>query len=144
MPSDFPTLQLATGGKLFADEIHIGYTYALLLDGVPSDEVNQHILNGLPERMRRIFYKAPVYVLPPEIELRTEPHPLRGSHEVPTMPPVELAVRFISYEPLTAEGHAAQLVVVWHQHTMTPLIADSARLRLEHLNWKDTAKDFCY
>jgi hypothetical protein len=145
MDSDFPTLSLESGRKVYADEIHISATYAGLLEGVPDDKLNWRILDRLPEQMGLIFRSAAVYVLPPEIERRTEPHPIMGgSRQVAIMPPVQLAMRFISSEPFTPDGHASQLVVVWHQHTVTPLIADSSRLRLERLNWKDNAMEFCY
>ena len=82
MPSDFPTLSLECGREVFADEIHIGGTYAGLLEGVPHDELNQSFLASLPEQMQSTFGGAPVYVLPPEIERRAEPHPMGGSRQI--------------------------------------------------------------
>jgi hypothetical protein len=144
MPSDFPTLKLKWELEVFADEIHIGRTYAGLLEGVPHDKLNKDILASLPEQMQSIFGAAPVYVLPPEIERRSEPHPMGGSRQIALMPSVQLAARFISYDSLTPDGDASQVIIVWHQHTLTPLIADSVRIQLERLNWADIAQDFNY
>jgi hypothetical protein len=142
MPADFPALKLTDGRAVFAEEIHIGQTYAGLLVGTPNDEINRGILNGLPQAMQRIFRNAPVYILPPEVERRTEPYPMGCSREVAIMPPIELAMRFVSYAPIIPGGDASQLVVVWHQHEAIPLLSDAMRVRLERLNWNDNAQDF--
>jgi len=144
MPSEFAELQLKNGRKIYADEVHMDRTYAGMLEGTPDDETNQFFLDALPRTMQRIFSNAPVYILPPEIERQTRPHPLRGSIEVASMPPIEIAMRFVSHASLTSEGHASQLVIVWHQHTANPMMTDNIRARLENLDWNAHAKDFQY
>lgn len=144
MPLEFAELQLKNGRKIYANEVHMDRTYAGLLEGSPDDESNEFFLEALPRKMQRIFTDTPVYILPPEIERQTRPHPLHGSIEVASMPPIEIAMRFVSHVSLTSEGHASQLVIVWHQHTAIPMLPDAIRAHLENLEWSAHAKDFQY
>jgi len=140
----FPEIPFPDGRRAFAAEVHIDRTYAGLLEGTPTEKLNQEILSEVPRTMHRIFGDCPVFVLPPVVQRSTRQHPVLGVVEDATMPAVQVAMRFVSYEPISPGRHASQLVIVWHQDTWSPEIPDFIREQLTRIDWNAVAQDFCW
>jgi hypothetical protein len=72
--------------------------------------------------MKELFSNAPVFVIPPLRWRQNGEWPKGSGNKIELLPLVVLAGLFTS-EPL-AGGFKSRLVVVWHQHTALPFIAD--------------------
>jgi hypothetical protein len=136
-PEPFLTVQLASGHRIVAEEIHIGRTYGGLLEGWPHDALNERIIAKLAEKNQGHFGKLPVFRLPSNI--------LRGTDEesiaFALMPPVEMSALFTCAWARDSDSCSSALIIVWHQHSAQPLMCDAVRARIEQIYWTTLAGD---
>jgi hypothetical protein len=145
MSYGFPCITLSDGRGVTASQIYIDETYGAMLMGIPSDPVNESILEMVPFEMQRRFGTTRIVIVPPQIR-RGRPielGPPRGVIEEAFIPPVRIAARFYSDAFAVGETYS-QLVVVWYQDSLGPLVGDHARECMEALNWNELAEDFSF
>jgi len=140
MSDGFPKLMLANGRKIGAEAILAYRTYENLLVGIPNERLNAEHLASLPQKMKELFSNAPVFVIPPLRWRQNGEWPKGSGNKIELLPLVVLAGLFTS-EPL-ANGFKSRLVVVWHQHTALPFIADFLLPHFESLDWEAIAEDW--
>lgn len=121
-------------------------TYAGLLEGLPTTEINQGLLADLPAKHRD--YGRPAHVIKPVEELipysdqSGEPYPFGTPAR---LPPILCAAQFESFQPARdMEAHASGLTVVWFQrHFAFPIDEDVVKA-IQAIDWAECAGDFFY
>jgi len=145
MSHGFPHVLLSDGRSITATQVCIDKTYGNILMGIPSDLMNESILRDVTHTMQRTFGTTRVFVVPPQIR-RGDSIDLgvgRGVIQKAFIPPVRIAARFTS-DPFGRGQSYSQLVVVWYQDSLDPLVGDHARECMEGLNWDELAEDFSF
>lgn len=128
--------------RIVADCIYFTRTYRGLIKGLPSERVNEEILEGLPCWLHRVFGEHPIFVLPPKIQAYDWSHPaapavMKRIHE---MPPV-CAAALLECEAPILKGPGSSLVVAWFQDTPSLPVGPSILAELEQLDWELFARD---
>ena len=127
-------LVLGGGRKIFMESCYFGKTYAGLLDGNPSEQVNSEIVESSAEIAKRIWPDEPVVVLG------------AGSCKMDAAsrrPSVLCAAHFVSYEYAKDDAaDGSSLVVVWFQHQSLAICPAEVDSIFDELDWAKFARDF--
>ncbi|GIG63995.1 hypothetical protein [Phytomonospora endophytica] len=131
---------LKSGHAIQLTNLHFSCTYGGLLEGVPTEDVNTSIIEGLTASAGRDFPNRPVHVVPPAREYPDE-QPSRSRGRVEFMPRVACVGTFEA----DAVGPDADpvwdrswLTVVWFQEEAS---LDGIKDALADLAWGELARD---
>ncbi|MFE9817788.1 hypothetical protein [Streptomyces sp. NBC_00236] len=141
MPLSHLTLSSRRGIAL--TELRLRSTYAGLLAGVPTKQVNDRRIAHLLRTAQEAYPGRPVHLIPPEVTARGRTN--HRGEPVEDLPPVACIGAFDSDEidPAHNSGwYFSALVVVWFQATADPPTDDNAPPGLRSLPWDELARDF--
>jgi len=113
------------------------HTYRTLIEGIPSERLNERIVNDVEELCKRVFFLERCIIIPPTLS----PREFRGK-SWRALPPVLIAVLFRCL-PIRYPGHVySELAVAWFQSSIEPLISEQILPLIQKLDWARHAKDF--
>ncbi|MFI6862926.1 hypothetical protein ACIBKZ_24045 [Streptomyces sp. NPDC050421] len=135
-------LTLSSRRSIDLAELRLRSTYGGLLEGAPTQRVNERITAHLVRTAETAYPGRPVHLIPPETTARGwADH--RGE-PIEDLPAVACIGAFNSTEidPAHNSGwYFSALVVVWFQPTPDPPTNDNAPAALRGLPWEDLARD---
>jgi hypothetical protein len=118
------------------------YTYKGLLEGVPTDTMNQRMIKNLESKAIRYCGNMPVYVIEPK--QTPHPHARPNPFETPMSLPAYTCIAQLSdYKPARDEEMfgGSQLIVVWFQDTLALPIDDDILEKMKQIKWTELAED---
>ncbi|MFD8691692.1 hypothetical protein [Streptomyces sp. NPDC059651] len=124
-------------------ELRLRSTYAGLIAGAPTKQVNERIIAHLLGTAEKAYPGWPVHLIPPEVTARGGT--TRRDEPIEDLPAVACIGAFDSSEidPAHDSGwYFSALVVVWFQATADPPTNDNAPAALRSLPWEELARDF--
>ena len=129
------SFDLNNGRNVYVDALYYDRTYSGLLEGKPTKQVNDAILEDLEHRVGRIWSDRRHHIIPPVID-DTDP-------EHPQLPPVIISVMLTSFKPVKNEADSSLLVVSFFCDEITDkplpkIIYENIRT----ISWDDLAEDF--
>jgi hypothetical protein len=128
------SLVLADGRRIFLNELHQSHTYSSILEGRPTSEVNNRLIQAAITEATESF-NAPVKLIPPERVAGT-----RGSERIPAITSLGL---FTSTEPVrNSRGTGSMLGLVWFQTEFGLPTSGSFFSAIESIEWEREAEDF--
>ena len=136
------SIQLSSGRPIWTLSIHFEITYAGLLEGYPSRDTNERLLEHLPRRIREIYGDWPTHVLEPA---RTpgnvrDPLPYRPPEFLPS---VWVAGQFDS-GPIDRNSDASGAILIWFQDKASLLPGEDVARELQEVDWESFARGFDY
>ncbi|MFJ4848643.1 MULTISPECIES: hypothetical protein [unclassified Streptomyces] len=136
-------LILSSGRSIDLSELRISATYDGLLEGQPSQHVNDFIVSSRLRVAKEACPGRPVHLITPE---RTYPDtPVHLRHPLERLPAVVCIGAFDSSEidPAHDNGwYSSALTVVWFQDTTEIPSGKNAHPQLLRLPWDELAEDF--
>ncbi len=138
-------LRLQSGRTIYLRSLRQQVTYGGLLEGFPTRQMNQDIIEGILSSERRRDAGDP-YLIPPvqrPLEYpRARPYPFG---EPVALPPVSCVARFTSLEPARDKAmDGSELVVVWFQGEFALPVDRQVVQQLLAIDWNQHAFDFDY
>ena len=130
--------RFASGRAARASALLVESTYAGLLEGLPSREMNDRLLSVLVGRVQSIFGDWPVHVIEPP---RRTGEDRRGRGPVERLPDCWVAADFTA-SPIDSAMDGSRLILVWFQETAFPMPADAILAQLRGVDWEGLARDF--
>jgi uncharacterized protein (TIGR02996 family) len=127
-------IKLRAGGTIGCQSLQQGSTYAGLLEGLPTRQMNQGTIERLVRTEReRGWWVGEPYVVPPVVR----PIEYRGGGQYPfgepeALPGVTCVARFVTHAP---NACTAELTVIWFQDQFAFPIAPYVREHLEGIDW---------
>ena len=137
MPEPLIDLQISSGRRIVAVQLHVGFTYGtytkIFSEGERISEINLELLWS--EYPAKVLWE------------RDFPSVLLGRHHYQVTPraslPVYKVTALFESQPLDEKaGRHSSLVVSWFQDTAKPLLNRENRKLLTELDWEGLAKDF--
>jgi len=137
MPKPMVQVQLKTGRRISAVQLHVGFTYGTYTK----------VFQG-PGRMREInlellWNEYPGKVLWgrdfPSVLLRRDHY---NQEERQILPVYKMTALFESSPLREDKGKHSAMVINWLQDEMTPVLSPSNRKALREVDWKRMAKDY--
>ncbi len=129
-------ISLDCGWEVSLDSLDYCRTYACLLEGRPTAELNAHIIETALGERRESWGRRKTHLIPPVVDGRDPKHP--------RLPPALLRAWLNCYRPINPEFHGSELVVVWFaEECHTEPIADVVFRAVRGLPWEELAAD-CY
>lgn len=137
------SVELSCGRPIRASSLHISETYSGLLEGLPSAQMNEFIIDTIRSRVQKIFSGDwPVELIDP-IRRTEQRKNDRRSRPVEYLPRFWMASRFESL-PIGSANHGSAAIVIWFQDDPMPCPGESALAELRRLDWTAIARDFEY
>jgi hypothetical protein len=139
-------LKLLTGRDVQLQSLEQRKVYGAMLEGLPTREKNQHLLESLREQARRLLPQVEPYLVPP----RETPIPWRRAEKYPfgdpaRLPSVACIAHFRSSSPArTPQLDYSELVVVWLQEEFAFPIDPLVLEHLLALDWERLAGEWEY
>jgi hypothetical protein len=131
----------ADGVDADAQAVHIRRTYGGLVAGLPTGEINQYIIEGIPQSVRRVFGSWPVLILPADERIIRQPPRTCSAPLIESrLPQIEIWCFFVS-SPKNRNFMWSSLSLVWHQNEPYPFIAPNVLQKLKAIHWYRVAKD---
>lgn len=136
-------LRLATGRTISLDSLRQFKVYGGLLEGMPTREMNQRIIDRLiAEEQARPFASTPPLLLTPEqrpIEYQDDrPYPFG---EPAQLPAIACVGRFSSSPARDMARDGSVLVVIWFQDNFAPPIGPDVWPQFREMDWNQYAVD---
>jgi hypothetical protein len=131
------TINLAEGRRIYADMFLARLTYLGLMEGIPNDRINAHMISDIERSCKRTLHCERCGILPPTVT--TFQHKDKIGRKLPAC---AIAGRFIAAG--TVRDHSkdySQLAILWFQETVDPLISPEALAAIEKLDWVEHAED---
>lgn len=111
------------------------HTYAELIEGIPTDKLNQRILDKLPSKALGFTYTDKSYLIEPiqkEIEYEGN-YPFGKPME---LPPIVCIMGLKSYNGSTKEnGDYSELTLVWFQEEFCFPIDSKIKQKISEIDW---------
>lgn len=131
--------------SIYLDTLHQTRTYAGLLEGVPTQEMNQRLLQDAIRTATVMFKPAPPFLIP---AVQT-PIDMGSGRKYPfgtpmALPPIRCIATFNSYFP-TREGEGADastMTLIWYQQEFAMPIDPKVREAIRAIDWLKEATDF--
>ena len=139
-------VQLRTGREITVSEFRQLSTYEGQLEGLPTKEKNERLLQRLSNDETLASYGVPLAVLPPTESLIELPPDYEYPFGTPAaLPSVMVVARFTSMSPTNkGEGDASGLTVAWFQEGFSWPPPAEVLSQLEALDWEHLAGNFEY
>ena len=132
------TIELADGHSIHAQRIAAQLTYRRLIEGIPTDSLNEEIVNDVEELCKRVFFLERCIIIPPTLS----PREFRGK-SWRELPRVLIAGSFRCFKPVRHAGHVySALAVAWFQSSLEPLVSEQVLPLIQKLDWARHAEDF--
>src|SRR5262245_41938012 len=96
---------LNCGRSVAVQALYYQRTYLSLLEGRPTREVNDRILDEVRAEMAPLWGRRRVYVIPPAVNESDPAHPV--------LPQVRFTAWLCCYQPIAEPNAGSELVVVW-------------------------------
>lgn len=131
-------IKLRSGGTIGCQSLQQHSTYAGLLEGLPTRQMNQRTIESLLKTEReRGWWVGEPYLVPPVVRLIEYP----GGGQYPfgdpeALPGVACVARFVAHAP---NACTAELTVIWFQDVFAFPIAPHVREHLEGIDWTSKA-----
>ena len=127
---------LDSGRRVSVEGFYWHRTYAGLLEGYPTEEMNTRLQTSAVERTKQLWGERATFLMPPSIS--TE----KG---YPSLPPVECWVWLSHHAPITEAGDGSELVVVWYREDCdSDSVVSIVSKAVRGLDWNSLASDFKY
>jgi uncharacterized protein (TIGR02996 family) len=139
-------IRLRSGRDVYLRELQQSGVYDGLLEGLPTTEMNQRIINRLVAAEReRLFGHDPYLIRPGETPIdyaRDEPYPFG---QPASLPSVACVGRFSSFQPARDPSRDySVLVVIWFQEEFALPIDPEVWEKLLAIDWQQHARDCDY
>jgi hypothetical protein len=126
-------IKLTSGETVSLDSLHFGHTYAGLLEGLPTPDMNAEILANAPSRMVTLWGPRTTHVIPPTT---------RHERGRVIFPDLIFFAWLTSNTPINPEFMASELVVVWFAPEqpdvpLSTIVTEAVR----DIPWASLAKD---
>lgn len=138
-------LTLNSGRDIELVGLHVERTYEGWIDGVPDNNWNNRILEGLSTRAKRMFDSGiPLYVVEPD---RKIPNDLPNIGMAPEFLPEHWFVGKFCSEPIDSRGQGERpanrswLVVSWYQSEAETVPSTATTEALSSVPWESVAID---
>ena len=137
MPGPLIDVQLDSGRRIMAVQLHVGFTYGtytkVFCDGERISEINLELLWS--EYPARVLWQRDF----PSVLLRRYEFSSNGNVSLP----VYKVTALFESEPLKKKaGRHSALAVSWFQDHTKPLLSRENRKALKELDWDELAKDY--
>jgi hypothetical protein len=128
--------QLRSGRTIGLCEFRQCLTYEGLLEGLPTEEMNQRTINALMSSPKTRSYDVPPYLIPP-VE---KPVPFHHGDKYPfgtpsALPSINCIARFKSEPTRKGNGDFSGLTVIWFQDDFAFPIDPAVIEQLESIDW---------
>ncbi len=124
--------------------LHQWRTYGGLLEGLPTDRMNEEILKRVVEEARKHTYTHAVYIITPE----QTPIPYEKKYPFGTpmqMPGITCVANFTSNQPArNQEMDGSTLTIVWYQDSYAFPVSQPILDQFREIPWSKFAEDFDY
>jgi hypothetical protein len=98
-------VKLSSGQIVHVDAFHLARTYAGLLVGKPTADLNERVLRQEAAAVQRRWGQRPMYLVPPAVDQSEPDHP--------RLPDFMLSASLYSHTPAEPGNHGSELVVIW-------------------------------
>ncbi len=139
-------IRLDSGRSVMLDSLRQFRVYGGLIEGVPTREMNQRIIDRLlAEEQARPFADPPLLLVPEQRPIeyhRERPYPFG---EPAALPPIGCVGQFSSNSPardMTCD--CSGLTVIWFQNEFAPPIGHDVWSQFRAMNWEEHAIDGNY
>jgi uncharacterized protein (TIGR02996 family) len=136
-------VQLATGRTIRLLSLRQWAVYAGLLEGLPTRDLNQRLIDGtLAEERNRPHAAEPYLIRPAERPLKyhsDRPYPFG---EPVALPGVGCVGEFESLQPAKGTGDCSALTVVWYQDEFGPPSEPALLDQFRAIDWNRHASDY--
>lgn len=127
--------------ELHVQSLHAWRTYAGLLEGLPTAELNDHIIGSAVERAKTLA-GAPAVTIPPEI-VETPSPVRRPGPTYPRLPAFTCVAEIWCWETREADALGSALTVVWFANDVRGgELERTLALAVRDLDWWRHAVDF--
>lgn len=133
----YPAVELSSGRKIYLQNIKFSHTYAGLLCGSPSEQINNDILLDINEE-----FSEGLFVIEPIITTMSEndffgrlTSDQNDKKQIAVMPPVTVHVLFECYD----DEDLTYLNVVWFQNDFLSSIPNDT---IQYIDWNKYACEF--
>jgi hypothetical protein len=143
--SDASIIELQSGRRISLDSLTQSRTYAGLLEGLPTVEMSQRIIDRLiaTERERGWWVGEPYLIPPVFTPLEFWREKLYPFGEPAAIPQITCVGRFRSFPPARdPEAHYSELTVIWFQDQFAFPLHPGILEHLRLLDWDRLARDF--
>ena len=133
------TVNLLDGRSMYAEIFVAQRTYLSLIEGVPSNSLNERIIQeDIPKLCTDVLHIENYVIIPPVYSNRSF-----NRRTWRALPPVVIAALFRCFAPVRDPEQAySALGVAWLQESVDPPISLAALCGLKKLNWNKFACDF--
>jgi hypothetical protein len=145
------SISLRCGRRITLKSLTQEMTYGGLLEGTPTSELNDRILQSTMDRVRKdaaALRQAPFLVPPARRDFLREPGDMaslqRGGWTPEWMPAIICISRFESLPAKDQDMHASALAIIWLQDDYAMPISDAALESMKSIEWASYAFDFEY
>ena len=116
------------------DVFHLDHTYAGLILGKPSPEMNAKILKKAVPDIEKIWGEnRAIHMIPPTI---------RHDKETEILPPI-INYAWLDSKPLNPEFDGSSLIVIWFSQNQLELpLGDIVTNAIQDIDWKTLARDY--
>ena len=152
------TITLANGRNIYLEELHQYFTYAGLMEGLPSKEWNKEFIDEAFTKAERVmgYAKDCIYLVEPlerkeirriEVSTTGDLFPESEIKEVEywELPAITCIGRFISYGPREeTDEQFSTLIVIWHQDAFALPSEDNISEQIRTIDWHKHAIGGCF
>ena len=134
---------LLSGREIRLDVFRQSFVYAGLLEGLPTREINQRLIERLRTQERECRGELPYLIDPPERLIQYEgDQPYRFGTPA-AIPGVECIGQFTSFQPARgANRDGSHLTIIWFQDEWAFPIDPGMREQIRAIDWEQHAHDF--
>jgi hypothetical protein len=140
-------VRLHDGRAIRLDVLYQWRTYAGLLEGLPTEELNRRLVTEALDRVRERLGTAAAYLIPPVEQLIEGPKSYLGGRfgRLAQLPAIVCAATFDSFQPAQdAQADGSSLTVVWFQDDFALPIDKAVLDQLQAIDWVSHAHDGYY
>lgn len=115
-------------------------TYSGMLEGIPSEEMNKRIIDGVIEVAKELTHWDQVYLIDPKIVIR-ENHESHSLEEFVKLPRIACVAKLLGPE-IDKQCMFSSLTLVWFQDEYAMPVDKDIAKQVEELDWFGLAIDF--
>jgi uncharacterized protein (TIGR02996 family) len=136
-------ITLRSGRWLLLRELRQWNFYEGLLEGLPTQELNQRLIENIITAEREGRHAEPYLIQPPERLIENYSQSLYRDRRPAGIPGIACVARFTSLQPAKDKNrHASELVVIWFQDDFAFPIDPAVREHIRAIDWEKHAADF--
>lgn len=136
-------IQLNSGHSIHLIRIDQWETYGGLLEGVPTKELNERIINRTIEGAKRQWHFAPYLIQPLETPIKMDRDYPFGTPA--SIPDIICVTKFDCFDTVQDKNmDASTLSIIWFQAEFAFPIDEKVQTQIQSIDWNQYASDYQY